>query len=165
METEFYETVEMSTYLVALIISDFACINSTAHPKISKNVSVSVCARPEFVGQLQLALNVSTKIIEFFESFYNIEYPLPKSDHVALPDFAAGAMENWGLITYRESALVYDQAKTSQNAEQYIVEVIFNSEIKNIMNLIFIFIVLISISSSFGIPENPVFSTSGIHRF
>ena len=79
LETEFHETVEMSSYLVALVISDFVCINSTAYPKISKNVSVSVCSRPEFVGQLNLALNVSTKIIEFFESYYNVEYPLPKS--------------------------------------------------------------------------------------
>ena len=69
----------MSTYLVALVVSDFVCINSTARPKLSKSVSVSACARPEFVGQLELALNVSTKIIEFFESYYNVEYPLPKS--------------------------------------------------------------------------------------
>ena len=69
----------MSTYLVALVVSDFVCIKATAHPSLSKSVDVSVCARPNAIEQTSYALNVSTKIIEFFESYYNVEYPLPKS--------------------------------------------------------------------------------------
>jgi aminopeptidase N len=69
----------MSTYLVALIVSDFKCIKATAHPVISKNVEINVCARPNAVDQIFYALNVSTKLIEFFEEYYNVEYPLPKS--------------------------------------------------------------------------------------
>ena len=78
-KTEFEESVEMSTYLVALIVSDFKCIHSVAQPALSHHVDVSVCSRPEAINQLDYALNVSTRILEFFESFYNIEYPLPKS--------------------------------------------------------------------------------------
>ena len=78
-KTEFEESVEMSTYLVALIVSDFKCIKSVAQPALSHHVDVSVCSRPEAVNQLNYALNVSTRILEFFESFYNIEYPLPKA--------------------------------------------------------------------------------------
>ena len=81
-QTDFYETVEMSTYLVALVISDFVCIKSVAHPDLSKSVDVGVCARPEFSNQLEYALNASVKIIEFFESFYNVQYPLPKSGNL-----------------------------------------------------------------------------------
>ncbi len=68
----------MSTYLVALVISDFDCISSTAHPILSKNVSVSVCSRPNAINQLQYALNNSIRILEYFEEYYNIKYPLPK---------------------------------------------------------------------------------------
>jgi aminopeptidase N len=88
-QTEFQETVEMSTYLVAVIVSDFKCITSMAYMKLSRPVSVSVCARPSAIDQLDYALNVSVQILEFFESYYNVKYPLPKLDHVAVPDFNA----------------------------------------------------------------------------
>lgn len=90
MITEFHETVEMSTYLVALIVSDFACIQGVARPPISKRVDVSVCARPDAVDQLKYALDVALKLTEFFEGYYNVQYPLAKLDHVAIPDFKSG---------------------------------------------------------------------------
>jgi aminopeptidase N len=68
----------MSSYLVALILSDFVCIKSVAKPILSKNINVSVCARPNAIDQLDYALNNSIKILEFFETFYNVKYPLPK---------------------------------------------------------------------------------------
>lgn len=68
----------MSTYLVAVIVSDFKCIQSTAHPVLSRSVSVAVCARPNALEQLGLALNASVQLLEFFESYYNVTYPLPK---------------------------------------------------------------------------------------
>lgn len=68
----------MSTYLVALVVSDFKCITSQAHPILSKNVSVSVCSRPNALDQLEYAMNNSLRILENFEKFYNIKYPLPK---------------------------------------------------------------------------------------
>ena len=78
MQTDFYETVEMSTYLVALVISDFKCITQTAHPILSKNVSVSVCSRPNAIDQVDYAMKNAIPILEYFETFYNIKYPLPK---------------------------------------------------------------------------------------
>jgi aminopeptidase N len=68
----------MSTYLVALIISDFKCITSSANPILSKKISISACSRPNAIQELDYALKNSIKIIEYFESFYNIKYPLPK---------------------------------------------------------------------------------------
>jgi aminopeptidase N len=51
--------------------------------------------------------------LEFYEEYFNIPYPLPKCDMIAVPDFAAGAMENWGLITYRSVCILFDQEKSS----------------------------------------------------
>lgn len=96
--TEFKETVEMSTYLVALIVSDFECIKGVAHPPISKNVDVSVCARPDAANQLRYALDVALKLTEFFEGYYNVEYPLAKLDHIAIPDFKSGGTDFLNLL-------------------------------------------------------------------
>jgi aminopeptidase N len=68
----------MSTYLVALIVSDFSCIKSTAKPSSARSVDVSVCARPNAIDQLGYALKEAIRLIEFFENYYNVPYPLPK---------------------------------------------------------------------------------------
>jgi aminopeptidase N len=68
----------MPTYLVAFVISDYTCRNGTAHPILSKNVDVSVCARPNAFDQLDLAFNSSIEILEYFEKYYDVLYPLPK---------------------------------------------------------------------------------------
>lgn len=68
----------MSTYLVALIVSDFKCRNGFAYPPLSKNVSVSVCARANAYNQTKFAFDASIEILEYFEEFYNITYPLSK---------------------------------------------------------------------------------------
>lgn len=96
--TEFDETVDMSTYLVALIVSDFSCVHGVANTELSRRVDVNVCARPDAVDQLVYALNVSLKLTEFFESYYNVEYPLPKLDHIAIPDFKSGGMFNLNIF-------------------------------------------------------------------
>ena len=64
------------------------------------------------------------KVLEFFEQYYNIKFPLPKQDMIAIPDFSAGAMENWGLITYREVALLYEPGKSSLSDREYVATVI-----------------------------------------
>ncbi|WP_432214770.1 M1 family aminopeptidase, partial [Salmonella enterica] len=64
-------------------------------------------------GHGDYALQVTGPILNFFAQHYNTAYPLEKSDQIALPDFNAGAMENWGLVTYRESALVFDPQSSS----------------------------------------------------
>lgn len=82
----------MSTYLVAYSISDF---------KKLSNGNFSVWARQDAIQSAAYALSVGPKILKFLEEFFDLRFPLPKMDMIALPDFQAGAMENWGLITYR----------------------------------------------------------------
>jgi aminopeptidase N len=68
----------MPTYLVAMVVSDYSCRKTIAHPILSKNVDVGVCARPNAYDQLDLAYNASVELLEFFEQYYNIAYPLSK---------------------------------------------------------------------------------------
>ncbi|KAK8726810.1 hypothetical protein OTU49_010070, partial [Cherax quadricarinatus] len=70
-------------------------------------------AREEALTQAQYALRVGPAILTHFEDYFNQPYPLPKQDMIAIPDFSAGAMENWGLITYRETTLLYDPDESS----------------------------------------------------
>lgn len=119
--TEFQTTPKMSTYLLAFIVSQFQAVE-----RRQDNVQIGIWGRPKAIaeGQGAYALNVTGPILKFFERHYNTAYPLPKSDQVALPDFNAGAMENWGLVTYRESALLYDPAFSSIGNKERVVTVI-----------------------------------------
>ncbi|MGH0164818.1 UNVERIFIED_CONTAM: hypothetical protein FKN15_047879 [Acipenser sinensis] len=119
--TVFQPTAKMSTYLLAFIVSDFKFIEN-----MSGNVLIRIWARQKAIaqGQGDYALNVTGPILKYFESYYNTAYPLPKSDQIALPDFNAGAMENWGLITYRETALLYDPHVSSTSNKERVVTII-----------------------------------------
>lgn len=102
-----YETsVPMSTYLVAFMVSDLESEISEAVD--GNNVTFKIWARKDATGQMEFARRDGPKYLRFFEEFFDIPYPLPKQDMVALPDFNAGAMENWGMITYREVYLLHD---------------------------------------------------------
>ncbi|XP_003515343.3 aminopeptidase N isoform X1, partial [Cricetulus griseus] len=87
---------------------------------------IRIWARPSAIdeGHGDYALNVTGPILNFFAQHYNTSYPLEKSDQIALPDFNAGAMENWGLVTYRESALLYDPLSSSIGNKERVVTVI-----------------------------------------
>uniref|UniRef100_A0A4W3JF21 Endoplasmic reticulum aminopeptidase 2 n=1 Tax=Callorhinchus milii TaxID=7868 RepID=A0A4W3JF21_CALMI len=111
-EDHFAVSVRMSTYLVAFIVCDF------------KSVSVSIYAVPDKWSQTHYALEAAVKLLEFYEHYFNIYFPLPKQDLVAIPDFQSGAMENWGLITYRETALLYDSVTSSASDKLRITMVI-----------------------------------------
>ncbi|XP_017691744.1 PREDICTED: aminopeptidase N [Lepidothrix coronata] len=119
--TEFETTPKMSTYLLAFIVSQFSYVTTK-----SGNVTISIWGRPEAIseGQGSYALNVTGRILNFFEGHYNTPYPLPKSDQVGLPDFNAGAMENWGLVTYRENSLLFDDRYSSISNKERVVTVI-----------------------------------------
>ncbi|NXD65362.1 AMPN Aminopeptidase, partial [Eolophus roseicapillus] len=119
--TEFQTTPRMSTYLLAFIVSQFTYVHST-----SENVLIRIWGRPVAIaeGQGEYALQVTGPILNFFERHYNTAYPLPKSDQVGLPDFNAGAMENWGLVTYRENSLLFDDAYSSIGNKERVVTVI-----------------------------------------
>ncbi|CAI9570874.1 unnamed protein product [Staurois parvus] len=116
--TVFNKTPKMSTYLVAFIVSEFRSVGDEKVKIWGRKKSV------EDRKQAEYALNVSKPILEFFEKYYRVPYPLPKSDQVALPDFSAGAMENWGLVTYRETALFWDQMESSIGNKDRVVTVI-----------------------------------------
>lgn len=119
--TTFGTTPKMSTYLLAWVYGEMH--RKTAVTK--SGVEVNVWATPaQKAESLEFALDIATRTIDFLNDYFDTPYPLPKSDHVALPDFGAGAMENWGLITYREVALLADPRTTSISSKHYIATVI-----------------------------------------
>jgi len=103
--TTFETTPVMSSYLLAWVYGDM--LSKTA--KTKNDVEVTVWATvAQSDAALDFSLDIAVRALEFFEQYYGVPYPLPKCDHVALPDFSSGAMENWGLITYRESVLLVE---------------------------------------------------------
>jgi aminopeptidase N len=86
----------MSTYLVAFIVSDFANLTDE-----DNNHLYRIWAQEESIKQGEYGLSVTPGIIQFMESFTNISFEFEKLDQAAIPDFSAGAMENWALVTYR----------------------------------------------------------------
>uniref|UniRef100_A0A9J7XRN4 Leucyl/cystinyl aminopeptidase n=1 Tax=Cyprinus carpio carpio TaxID=630221 RepID=A0A9J7XRN4_CYPCA len=107
-EDEFGKSVKMSTYLVAFIVAEFIGVSNN----VSKT-KVSVYAVPDKKDQVQYALDTACKLLEFYNTFFEYDYPLSKLDLVAIPDFLAGAMENWGLITFRETTLLVGSNSSS----------------------------------------------------
>ncbi|XP_040397676.1 endoplasmic reticulum aminopeptidase 1 isoform X2 [Cygnus olor] len=120
VEDHFDTSVKMSTYLVAFIVSDFKSISKIS----SHGVKISVYTVPEKIHQADYALDAAVKLLDFYEDYFSISYPLPKQDLAAIPDFQSGAMENWGLTTYRESALLYDPEKSSASSRLWITMII-----------------------------------------
>uniref|UniRef100_A0AAZ3RSH4 Aminopeptidase n=1 Tax=Oncorhynchus tshawytscha TaxID=74940 RepID=A0AAZ3RSH4_ONCTS len=120
MEDRFAVSVRMSSYLVAFIVCDFKSVSATT----ASGVKVSVYAAPEKWQHTHYALKAAVKLLEFYEKYFNIKYPLPKQDLVAIPDFQAGAMENWGLITFRETSLLFDPATSSGSDRVWVTMVI-----------------------------------------
>uniref|UniRef100_A0A8C5DN65 Aminopeptidase n=1 Tax=Gouania willdenowi TaxID=441366 RepID=A0A8C5DN65_GOUWI len=120
MEDQFAESVKMSTYLVAFVVCDFKSVTGTT----SSGVQVSIYAAPEKWLQTHYALEVAVKMLDFYEDYFNIKYPLPKQDLIAIPDFQSGAMENWGLTTYRETSLLFDPHTSSISDRLWVTMVI-----------------------------------------
>lgn len=107
----------MSTYLVAFIVSEF---------ESREQDTLAVWARPSVIEQTNYALKIGTAGLKLLSDKFSQDYQLPKMDMVAVPDFAAGAMENWGLVTYRESRLLYDEKESSAPAQQSVASVILH---------------------------------------
>lgn len=121
LTTTFEKTPRMSSYLLAFVIGEL-------HKKSARTksgVEVNVWSTPaQNENTLDFALDIATRSIDFYDEYFGVKYPLPKSDHVALPDFSSGAMENWGLITYRESCLLADPELTPESSRRFIATVI-----------------------------------------
>lgn len=119
--TTFNTTPRMSVYLLAWVVGELH--RKTAQTK--QGVEVNIWATPaQPANSLDFALDIAVRTIEFYDEYFDTPYPLPKSDHVALPDFSNGAMENWGLITYRETTLLADPRTASISSKQYVALVI-----------------------------------------
>jgi len=116
----FKPTPIMSSYLLAFVIGKLDCVKGVTN----NGVKVAVYSRPNQCQFTDFALTTAIKTLEFFNDYFAIDYPLDKCDLVALPDFASGAMENWGLITFREQALLVDEKNISTSMKQYVANVI-----------------------------------------
>jgi len=120
LTTTFETTPKMSSYLLAFVIGEMDHMEATA----KNGVKVTCYATPDQKNKLAYSVDVAVKSLEFFENYFQIKYPLQKLDMVALPDFSSGAMENWGLITYRESAMLIDENSSSVESKQHVALVI-----------------------------------------
>ncbi|KAJ3415879.1 hypothetical protein HDV05_003943 [Chytridiales sp. JEL 0842] len=116
----FGDTVRMSTYLVAYAVSDFESISAFS----SRGVKMSVWTQPGKTKLGEYALKVAIAVLDYYEKAFGIAYPLPKMDLLPLSGFAAGAMENFGLVTYRDTALLYDEKTSSAKNKQRVAVVI-----------------------------------------
>jgi puromycin-sensitive aminopeptidase len=117
---QFGESPKMSTYLLAFIVGNFASVEQR-HPS---GTLVRVWTTKGKEEQGRFALENAVNLLTYFNEYFGIPYPLDKLDHIAIPDFAAGAMENWGAITYRETALLYDANNSAAVTRQRVLEVV-----------------------------------------
>ncbi|XP_041105242.1 aminopeptidase Q-like [Polyodon spathula] len=119
--TTFSMTPKMSTYITAFVVCEFDYVS-----KSEGSNKIRVWARKSSIqnGEADYALNVTAPILTHLENFFNVSYPLSKTDLVALPDFTASAMENWGLMVYMEDSLLHNQMKASLDQRAVICTVI-----------------------------------------
>lgn len=117
---DFAATPTMSSYLLAWVVGELEYIETVTN----NGTRVRVYTTPGKSEDGRFALDTAKRILEFYNEYFGIPYPLPKLDLVAVPDFSAGAMENWGLVTYRENALLIDPVNSSASAYQRVAEVV-----------------------------------------
>jgi aminopeptidase N len=116
---QFSDSPKMSSYLVAMMVGDFACVEGSAD-----QIPIRVCAVPEKRQLLDYALLSAENNLKFYDTYFSVKYPYHKLDIVAFPDFAAGAMENVAAITYRETLLTIDDRTASVGAHQAVVGIL-----------------------------------------
>jgi len=116
----FATTPIMSTYLVAIVVGEFDFIEG----KSEEGVTVRVYSPLGKKEQGSFALECGIRSLTFYSKFFNVPYPLAKYDMIAIPDFNGGAMENWGLVTYRESCILVDPLNTSESSKQWVAIVV-----------------------------------------
>lgn len=117
---KFATTPVMSTYLVAIVVGEYDYVEDTSKDGVLVRVYTPVGKKEQGV----FALEVASKVLPYYKQYFNIAYPLPKIDLIAIADFSAGAMENWGLVTYRETCLLVDPQNTSAVSKQWIALVV-----------------------------------------
>lgn len=110
----FDRTPPMSTYIVAYVVGKLDYIEDSSF------IPIRVYADQSEKHWGRFALQVAVRSLKFFSDYFGAEYPLPKLDMVAIPSFAMGAMENWGLITYRKTSLLFDEGSTPVRSKKNI---------------------------------------------
>ncbi len=116
---KFLTTPKMSTYLVAFLVGDFQCSSGE-----QDGVAIRTCSTPDKVALTSYGVDVAKYVLHYYNTYFGIPYPLKKLDLIGLPDFEAGAMENFGAITYRETALLIDPKTASINSKNQVALVI-----------------------------------------
>ena len=116
----FAKSKKMSTYLLAFVVGEFDYVQG----KTNDGIEVKVYTPPGKSSQGKYPLEVAIKSVQHFTEFFDCPYPMNKLDLIAIADFACSAMENWGLITYRESALLVDEKESSEAQKQWVTWVV-----------------------------------------
>ncbi|KAJ8604270.1 hypothetical protein MRB53_041868 [Persea americana] len=112
----FETTPIMSTYLLAWALGDFGYIEDfTKNEYNGSRLPVRVYAPRGLEEQGRIALDNACLFIDYFSKLFGIDYTLPKADLLAVTDFAGGAMENWGLVTYRTTRIFFDEGRTPES--------------------------------------------------
>ncbi len=120
VRVSFADTMAMSTYLVAFVVGPL----EATEPQLVNGTPVRVVHVPGKSHLTGFGMKVGTFALDWFEKYYGIPYPAEKVDLVALPDFAAGAMENLGCITFREVLLLVDPATSTQVEQELVADVV-----------------------------------------
>uniref|UniRef100_A0A3Q1IP30 Aminopeptidase n=1 Tax=Anabas testudineus TaxID=64144 RepID=A0A3Q1IP30_ANATE len=119
-KTSFQNSVPMSTYLVCFAVHQFQYVERMS----AKGIPLKIYAQPSQLATAVYAADTTKVIFDYFEEYFNMIYSIGKLDKIAIPDFGTGAMENWGLITYRETNLLYDKNQSSSYNKQRVASVI-----------------------------------------
>ena len=115
----FRTTQKLSTYLVAMLVGDFQCVSGGVD-----DIPIRVCSVPGMQNLGKFAVSAAEASISFYDKYYGIKYPFGKLDLIGIPDFEAGAMENAGAITFRETALLIDDKTASVERQRGVASVI-----------------------------------------
>ena len=115
----FATTPKMSTYLVAWLVGDFVCSEDK-----SDGVPIRVCATPDKLALTEFALDAAKWDLHYYDKYFGIKYPMAKLDLIAIPDFEAGAMENFGCLTFRETELLVDAKTGTLPARKEVAETV-----------------------------------------
>ncbi|XP_010951987.2 glutamyl aminopeptidase [Camelus bactrianus] len=118
--TTFQKSVPMSTYLVCFAVHQFDSVTRMS----KRGIPLTIYVQPEQKHTAEYAANITKSVFDYFEDYFAMEYSLPKLDKIAIPDFGTGAMENWGLITYRETNLLYDPEESASSNQQRVATVV-----------------------------------------
>ncbi|BDD59143.1 hypothetical protein MAP00_004376 [Monascus purpureus] len=121
----FETTPVMSTYLLAWAVGDFGYVEAMTERKYNgKSIPVRVYTTRGLEDQARFALECAHRTVDYFSEVFEIEYPLPKADLLAVHEFTMGAMENWGLVTYRTTAVLFDEGKSDTRYKNRIAYVV-----------------------------------------